>query len=89
VLGWSLGLALRDRALGWRMGLSGGLAAALGFLVVNLTLDALGFRVGAPFAAERATMLVTAFSSNAGGALLAGGVLTWLTLRRAVPPPPA
>ncbi len=81
VNGWALGQALQDRALSFQLALSGGLMAALAFAAVNLTLDAFGFRVGAPFAAQRATMLVTAFSSNAGAALLAGAVMGAILMR--------
>lgn len=52
-----------------------GLAAAVAFLVVNLGMDALGWRVGAPGAAERFTMLVVMFAGNVGAALAGGGVL--------------
>ena len=80
--GAGFGLALQDRAVGARLAIAAGLAAALAFLVVNLTLDAFGFRVGAPFAAQRATMLVTAFTSNAGAALAGGAVMGWLLKNR-------
>src|SRR3990172_2328917 len=49
----------RTRWLG--SALATGVAAALSFLIVDLLLDALGWRVGAPRAAERATMLTIAF----------------------------
>ena len=52
-----------------------GAAAALSFLVVDLLLDALGFRVGAPHAVERATMLTVAFLGSAAAALSAGASL--------------
>lgn len=51
------------------------LAAGLAFLIVNLGLDAWGFRVGAPGAAERATMLTTAFLGNFLAAMAAGGLI--------------
>lgn len=52
-----------------------GAAAALSFLAVDLLLDALGFRVGAPHAVERATMLTVAFLGSAAAALSAGASL--------------
>lgn len=55
--------------------LAAGAAAALSFLAVDLLLDALGFRVGAPHAVERATMLTVAFLGSAGAALSAGASL--------------
>jgi len=71
VLGWALG---RGRAaLG--LGLRAGLAAALAFLAVNLVMEALGWVVGGPGAAERATMLTTLFAGNTAAALAAGAVL--------------
>ena len=80
--GAAVGAALRDRALTIRLAFAGGLAAAIAFLAVNLVLDSLGFRVGAPFAAERATMLVTAFTGNAGAALAGGTLMGWILARR-------
>ena len=55
--------------------LAAGVAAALSFLAVDLLLDALGFRVGAPHAVERATMLTVAFLGSTGAALSAGASL--------------
>ena len=71
VLGWALG---RGRAaLG--LGLWASLAAALAFLAVNLVMEALGWVVGGPGAAERATMLTTLFAGNTAAALAAGALL--------------
>ncbi len=79
---WALGRGLRQpvlaRALFWRVGL----AAAITFLVVNLTMEAAGWVVGAPGAAQRATMLVVMFSSNLAAALVGGGMVGWLLTRR-------
>ncbi len=73
--GMALGIGVQDRAVArkllWLCALAGGIA----FLAVNLTLDALGWRVGAPGAAERATMLATAFVGNFAAALVGGGVI--------------
>ena len=63
----------RTRWLG--SALATGVAAALSFLIVDLLLDALGWRVGAPRAAERATMLTIAFLGSAAAALSGGAVL--------------
>jgi hypothetical protein len=71
VLVWALG---RGRAAPG-LGLRAGLAAALAFLAVNLTMEALGWVVGAPGAAERATMLTTLFAGSTAAALAAGAVL--------------
>jgi hypothetical protein len=71
----ALGIGMRDRTLAlkllWMCALTGGVA----FLLVNLGLDAMDFRVGAPGAAERATMLTTAFLGNFSAALAGGGVI--------------
>jgi len=70
-----LGFGMRDPALAgrlaWLCAISGGCA----FLVVNLTLDGLGFRVGAPGAAARATMITTALLGNLLAALVGGAVI--------------
>ena len=54
---FALGCGLRNARLGVSLAAWAGLGAATAFLVINLLLDALGWRVGAPHAAERATML--------------------------------
>jgi len=58
-----------------------GLAAAAGFLAVNLVMLALGWQVGGPGAAERYTMITVMLSSNTGAAL-AGGFLLGRLLSR-------
>jgi hypothetical protein len=75
VLAWALGWGRAAPALALRVGLT----AALAFLAVNLGMEALGWQVGGPGAAERATMLTVLFVSNLGAAL-AGGALLGLTL---------
>ena len=54
-----------------------GICAATAFLVADLLMDAAGWRVGAPDAAKRATMLVVTFVSVTAAALAAGGALGW------------
>jgi hypothetical protein len=44
-------------------------------LCVNLGLEALGWQVGGPGAAARATMLTVLFVSNLGAALAGGAML--------------
>lgn len=70
-----------NRARWFLSALTAGAAAALSFLVVDLLLDALGFRVGAPRAAERATMLTVAFLSSAAAAFSAGAILGYVPSR--------
>ncbi len=73
--GLALGLAERNLRLGLRLAIGGGLSAAIAFLLVNLLMDALGWRVGAPGAAERATMLTVTMAGNLAAALAGGGIL--------------
>lgn len=72
--GMALGIGARV-ARPSRLALLCALGGGVAFLVVNLVMDALGWRVGAPNAAERATMLVTAFFGNFAAALVGGGVI--------------
>lgn len=74
-LGIGLGGRVLASALWWRAGL----AAAVVFLLVNLTMDTAGWVVGAPGAGERLTMLTVLFTSNLGAAI-AGGTAMGLTL---------
>jgi hypothetical protein len=78
----ALGLALgRPRlALSWLWQV--GVASALAFLVIHLSMEAAGWVVGGPGAAERATML-TVLGMGALGSALAGGGVLGLALRRA------
>ena len=68
-------LVSNNRVRWFPSALTAGVAAALSFLVVDLLLDALGFRVRAPRAAERATMLTVAFLSSATAAFSGGAIL--------------
>jgi hypothetical protein len=71
----AVGLGLRRpdlaRALFWQVGLGG----AAGFLAVNMLMEAAGWVVGAPGAAERATMLTVMFAGNLGAALAGGAIM--------------
>ena len=81
VSAWAIGIGLRDkplsRSLAWRVGLTGGAA----FLLVNMIMESAGWVVGAPGAAERATM-ITVMSLGNLAAALAGGAVLGLTLGR-------
>jgi hypothetical protein len=81
--GGALGVALRHRMLAWRLALSAGAAAGLAFLAVDLVMDTLGWRVGAPGAAERFTMLTVLMASSVGAALI-GGTAMGVILNRYV-----
>jgi len=73
--GLALGLAEKNVRLALRMAAYGGVSAAIAFLLVDLLMDALGRRVGAPGAAERATMLTVMMAGNLAAALAGGGAL--------------
>lgn len=77
VSAWVMGLVLRNRAVAvgllWRVGL----AAAVGFLGVNLVMESLGWVIGAPGAAERFTMLTVMLAGNLGAAFVGGAILAW------------
>ena len=78
---WALGRGLGDttlaRSLLWKVGL----VSAMAFLVVNLAMEAAGWVVGAPGAAERATMVTVMSLGNLAAALAGGGVLGWTLWR--------
>lgn len=73
----AIGFVLRNRAVAvallWRVGL----AAALGFLTVNLLMESLGWEIGAPGADERFTMLTVMLAGNLGAAFAGGAALGW------------
>jgi hypothetical protein len=75
-LGWGLGWGRHSSTLALRVGL----AAAFAFLTINLGMEALGWQVGGPRAAERSTMLIVLLVS-ALGAAIGGGAMLGLSLR--------
>jgi hypothetical protein len=81
----ALGLGLRDKTLAFSLFWRVGLTAAFTFLLINLAMEAAGWVVGAPGAAERATMLTVMAAGNLGAALAGGGVLGWLLADVQVP----
>ncbi len=80
--GLALGLAQGEWRLAWRCALGSGLAGSMAFLVIVLAMDQIGYRVGAPGAAERATMLTVMMTGNLGAALAGGAALGALLMRR-------
>jgi hypothetical protein len=82
---YALGVALRSHRLARRMALSAGLASGIAFLAVDLGMEALGWQVGGPGAAERATM-ITVLAVSCCGAALAGGSVVGLHLTRHTAP---
>ena len=79
--GIGLGDAALARSLFWRVGAVAGLT----FLLINLLMEALGWVVGAPGAAARATMVVVMSLGNLGAALSGGSVLGYLLAMRHAP----
>ena len=75
VSAWAIGIGLRNRilarSLAWRVGLAGGLT----FLAVNLLMESAGWVVGAPGAAERATMVTVMGLGNVAAALAGGAIM--------------
>ena len=72
---WTIGRGLEESGLDRRLFWKVGLAAAATFLAVNLIMEAFGLVVGAPGAAQRATMVTVLISGNVSAALVGGGVL--------------
>jgi len=76
--GVALGFALKSWRLAIRTGLGSGLAGAAAFLLVNLVMHQLGWQVGAPGAAERATMLTVMMAGNLAAALAGGAAIGYI-----------
>jgi hypothetical protein len=83
--GYALGIALKDWQLAGKLALGAGLTSALAFLVVILLMDTVGYRVGAPGAVERATMVTVLFVGIVASALAGGAVIGWLFYRSGKP----
>ncbi len=81
VSAWAIGIGLKNRPLArtlfWRVGF----AVALAFLILNLVMEASGWVVGAPRAADRFTMLTVMFVGDLGAALAGGAMLGWMLAR--------
>jgi hypothetical protein len=75
VSAWGIGRAMDcpklARLLFWQVGL----AAAVTFLVVNLAMESMGWVIGAPNAAQRATMLTVLAAGVISAALTGGAVM--------------
>lgn len=81
--GLALGFGLRNSRLAWALALRAGGAAALAFLIVDLLMEALGWQVGGPGAAERFTMLTVLLVSDLAGAIAGGAVIGAMLARAA------
>lgn len=72
---YTLGRGLYGNMFAVKLGIGSGIAAAAAFLTVALTMDALGWRVGAPDAAKRATMVVVTTLGLLAAGVAAGAVV--------------
>jgi len=75
VSAFAIGWGLKDGRLALSLFWQVGLAAAVAFLVINLTMESLGWVIGAPGALERTTMLKVMAIGNLGAALVGGSLL--------------
>jgi len=80
--GFAMGIAKKDVGLALQLGLSSGLVGGLCFLTVNILMDTLGWRVGAPRAAERATMLTVMMAGSLAAALGGGATIGYFLARQ-------
>jgi hypothetical protein len=83
-VGLALGVAHKSWGLAARLAFGSGLAAAVAFLILDVVMDAFGWRVGAPGAARRATMVTVTLLGNLAAAL-AGGAVIGIVLHRYLP----
>ncbi len=82
VTAWAMAVALRRGERALRVAMIAALLCALAYLIVNVGMDALGWRVGAPRAAERFTMLAVTFvGSIASSATIGAALVTALGKR--------
>jgi hypothetical protein len=72
---FSLGIGLKNPHLGGWMGIRAGLGSALTFLLVNQVMEAMGWIVGAPGAAERSTMITVLMVGNLAAAIVGGLII--------------
>lgn len=82
VSAYAIGLGLRERGLARQLFWQVGLAAALGFFVVNMMMELAGWQVGGPGAEERATMVTVLAVGDLAAAICGGGVLGLLLGQR-------
>ncbi len=80
--GIALAIGLRHWTLAWPLGVGAGVSAAVAFLGVDLAMQALGWQVGAPAAARRATMLTVTLLGCGAAALAAGATIGAILSRR-------
>jgi hypothetical protein len=82
---FAMGTAIAGRRAGIRAAIAAGPAGAAVFLLVVAVMYAFGWRVGAPDAGKRATMLVVTALGAIGAALTSGALLGRVLLGRVLP----
>lgn len=70
-----LGASIRGVRTGVSLAIRSAPVAALAFLLVNVGMDRIGYRVGAPRAEERATMITVMLAGSLGASLGGGAAL--------------
>jgi MFS family permease len=73
--GLTLGLALKQWRLAIRLGIGGGLAGSLAFVLLAWFMHLIGFRVGGPGAEQRGTMLLVSVLGMWAAALAGSGII--------------
>ena len=76
--GLAHGIAVKNSRAMIQFALVSGIGGVLGFGLVNLVMDTMGLRVGAPNAAQTATMLTTMILGNIVGAFSGGAALGYV-----------
>ena len=84
IVGFVFGRELGGRRFGMELAVRCAIPAGLAFLLIDIGMDALGRRVGAPGAAERATMLTVMLIGSLGAALAGGAALATRLARSSV-----
>jgi hypothetical protein len=76
--GLAHGIALKNSRVMVQLALASGVGGMLGFGLVNLVMDSIGLRVGAPNAAQTATVLMTMILGNIVGSFSGGAALGYV-----------
>lgn len=79
---WAISRGLKENALARALFWQVGLVAAGTFLMINLSMEALGWVVGAPGAAERATMVTVLILGDVSAALAGGALIGYRLANR-------
>jgi hypothetical protein len=79
---WAISRGLKDNTLARSLFWQVGLVAAATFLIINLSMESLGWVVGAPGAAERATMVTVLILGDVSAALAGGALIGYRLAKR-------